>query len=511
MALKWWQWRNIQERLRLFGRALQGPSPYRIELAADPGLTGLTDFDRRLIRVNPEMVPGLKPRQGYDMTKAVLCHEAGHRRFTAPARLPPVVHMVSNILEDQRIESLMMEEFAGTRRLIRALTEALYERSPELEATDDPGQVVAAALQHRWAYRLGLPLKGELSPANQGLWERVRPLAERAWVAPSSGEVDRIARRIVRLLGLKEHQVPVWVIAELDKCEGARQSDDPAERKAPSETEPFGAGDEGGRRPEPFDGELLPDGHRAGSGAFPISPQPYSELEERAAPLARELIEELALEPAAGEPEPAERGGKLSVRQYLRDRDRPFLVADGDSKKPPSLALRVVVDHSTSMNHEQEGRTRIQSVAEGAMMLHLACTALGVEHQVAVTPQQTALADLESGERGKALIAGMVPAQTGWEDIAVAIESHSAGLLGTSADIRLIFVLHDGYPNDGEVAKKLCRELRGKVEVIGVLLDPEERTKEAMAEIFSPDRLVACRSKELPKKLAAMLRAIRGI
>jgi hypothetical protein len=32
-----------------------------------------------------------------------------------------------------------------------------------------------------------------------------------------------------------------------------------------------------------------------------------------------------------------------------------------------------------------------------------------------------------------------------------------------------------------------------------------------MSDIFGPDRLVACRLKELPKKLAAMLRSIRGV
>lgn len=511
MPLRWWQWRNIQTKLRLFGRALQGPEPYRIEFASEPGLTGLTDFTRRLVKVNPEMLPGLAPRRAYEITKAVLCHEAGHRRFTTPAELPAVVHMVSNILEDQRIESLMMEDFAGTRPLIRYLTEALYERSPELEATDDPGQVVAAALQYRWAYRLGLSLKGELSGLNRGRWDRVRPLVEKAWVAPSSLEVDRIAERIVKLLGLKEHQVPAWVIGELDRCQGSRRRDDPGERRRPARAEPFGEGDEGSASPEPFDGELVPDGHKAGSGDFPVTPQPYLELEERAEPLARQLIEELSLEPLASEPEPAERGGRLSVRQYLRDRGRPFLVREDESEAPPVLALRVVVDHSTSMNHREGGRMRIESVAEGAMTLHLACEALGVEHRIAVTPQQVVLAELGSGERGKALIAGMVPAQTGWEDIAVAVRQHSEELLRSGADIRLLLVLHDGYPNDGELAKKLCQTLRGKVEVIGALLDPDEGTQKAMTEIFGRDRLVACRSGELPKKLAAMLRSIRGI
>jgi hypothetical protein len=511
MGLKWWQWHNIQERLRLFGRALQGPEPYRIEFVDDPAVTGVTDFSRKLVRVNPEMVPGLRPRAGYDITKAVLCHEAGHRRFTEPTELSPLVHMVSNILEDQRIESLMMEEFVGTRWLIRMLTEAMYERSPELQTTDDPGQVVAAALQYRWACRLGLPLKGELSALNQEHWRQVRPLVEEAWVAESSIDVDRIAERIVQLLDLKQHQVPAWVIVLLDKCAGARGEGDRSERRAPAAPKAFGAGDGSDAPPEPFDGEVVPNANRAGSGSYPIEPKPYAELEEQAAPLAQQLIEELSLEAVAGEPEPAERGGRFSVRQYLRDRASPFLVRDDERDEPARLAVRVVIDHSTSMNHWQEGKTRIESVAEAAMMLHLACEALAIDHEVAVTPQQIVLAETGSGERGKALIAGMAPAQTGWEDIAVAVRQHSKELLASTAPIKLLFILHDGYPNDGAVAKKLCLELRGKVEAIGVLLDPDDGTRRAMGEIFGQDRLVACAAKELPAKLAAMLRSIRGV
>jgi hypothetical protein len=405
----------------------------------------------------------------------------------------------------------MMEEFAGTRPLIQALTGLLYERSPELEATDDPGQVVAAALQYRWAYRLGLPLKGELSAGNQDRWQRARPMVEAAWVASSSAEVDRIAAKIVKMLGLKERHIPLWVVVELDRCQGSRRPDDAAEKGKPGKPKPFGAKDQDVAHPEPFDGELVPDGHRAGSGRFTIEPKPYLELEERAAPLARELIEELSLELAPEEPEPAERGGTLSVRQYLRERERPFLVREDESRLPPTLALRVVVDHSTSMNLSRGGRVRIESVAERAMALHLACEALGIDHRIAVTPQQTVLAEPGSGERGKALIAGMVPAQTGWEDIAVAIKRHGEKLMKAVADIRLVFVLHDGYPNDGPDAKKLCQSLRGKVDVIGVLLDPDEGTQHAMGEIFGQDRLVACQSAQLPRKLAAMLRSIRGV
>ena len=128
-----------------------------------------------------------------------------------------------------------------------------------------------------------------------------------------------------------------------------------------------------------------------------------------------------------------------------------------------------------------------------------------------MTPQQAVLADPSSGERGKALIAGMVPALTGWEDVAVAIGRHGKELIESAAAIRLVLVLHDGYPNDGEKARNLCLDLRGKVEVIGILLDPDDATRTAMSEIFGADRLVACRANQLPKKLAAMLRSVRGI
>ena len=36
MALRWWQWKHIQERLKLWGRALQGVEPYRIESGSAP-------------------------------------------------------------------------------------------------------------------------------------------------------------------------------------------------------------------------------------------------------------------------------------------------------------------------------------------------------------------------------------------------------------------------------------------------------------------------------------------
>lgn len=48
----------------------------------------------------------------------------------------------------------------------------------------------------------------------------------------------------------------------------------------------------------------------------------------------------------------------------------------------------------------------------------------------------------------------------------------------------------------------ICRALRGKVEVIGILPHPDEQTKRYVAEMFGTDRVIACRSHELPKNWA---------
>ena len=121
--LPWYEWQNIRNRLLVFGRALQGAAPYRVRIEADFAKcpTGYCNFTQRTIAVNPTVFPDLRPRAAFQLTKALLVHEAGHRRFTTPRKLPPVVHTVTNILEDERIERLMADEFAGVRHLLGLL------------------------------------------------------------------------------------------------------------------------------------------------------------------------------------------------------------------------------------------------------------------------------------------------------------------------------------------------------------------------------------------------------
>lgn len=476
--------------------------------------TGYCNFARREIAANPNLF-SVNPRNQYQLTKAVLVHEAGHRRFTSPSKLSPLVHQVANILEDERIERQMCQEFAGVRWLVKKLSQALYGQSkPVNETSDSPGEVVAYFLQLRWAKRIGQPIKGSLSPRNHALWQKVEPLVYEAWQAERSEAVDKNGEEIVRILGLKEFEIPEWVKDIMDRLgptEGERAEDDQAEKGNGFPQQDEEASEENDKEPEPFDGDVPPNDKSEGRSHEAVEPRPYIQLEEVVKPLVRELVEELSWEKKPQLQEPSERGGRLSVRQYLRDRNCPFLAEEDQDKAPPTVALKMIVDHSTSLNHSSGGKTRMEAVAEAVMALHLVCLELGVPHEVIVTPQAIKIADLESGERGKALIAGLVPAKCGYEDMGLAIKTHAVPMVSYPQDIKLVLCPTDGACNDASLGKEMCLALRGKVEVIGVLLDPDERTKEYVAKMFGEGRTIACPSVELPQKLGNVLRAIRGV
>ena len=91
-----------------------------------------------------------------------------------------------------------------------------------------------------------------------------------------------------------------------------------------------------------------PDG--AGPSSHGIEPKPYLELMNTVQPLVQRLVEELTVADSISSTEPSERGGRLSVRQYILDPDEPFLLPQDDRPAAPTLTLRLVIDHSTSMN-----------------------------------------------------------------------------------------------------------------------------------------------------------------
>jgi len=206
MDIPWYQQAAALDQLRLFGRAIQGIAPYEIVIEPDfsqcPG--GCCNFEKRRITVNPILFHASDKEQ-YLLTKALLVHEAGHRRHTIPTRLPEIVLEIANILEDERVEVQMCEEFLGLRWLVHRLAQRFYDESGPIDVTSTrPNTVVEYFLQLRWATRIGRPVKGALSPINAQRWEAIKSLVLASWHADTSTIVDAHAATIVNILGLNE-------------------------------------------------------------------------------------------------------------------------------------------------------------------------------------------------------------------------------------------------------------------------------------------------------------------
>jgi hypothetical protein len=205
MPAVWYEQEKIRDELMLFGRAIQGVAPYEIVIEPDPVKchSACCSFNLQRITVNPTLFKAEDTEQ-YNLTKALLVHEAGHKRHTTPTTLPVNIREIANILEDERVERRMWEEFAGLQWLIYKLAERFYEESETINPDSDvPSEVISYFLQLRWAKRIDKTIKGGLSVRNKTLWEKVEPFVYQSWQAENSMVVYRNAARIAEILGIQ--------------------------------------------------------------------------------------------------------------------------------------------------------------------------------------------------------------------------------------------------------------------------------------------------------------------
>lgn len=78
------------------------------------------------------------------------------------------------------------------------------------------------------------------------------------------------------------------------------------------------------------------------------------------------------------------------------------------------------------------------------MALYLVCVELPVSHEGLIIPQEFKIAALASGERDKALIAGLVPGLCDHKDMGLAIQTYAVPMVGYPGDIELVLRLTDG-------------------------------------------------------------------
>lgn len=207
--LPWWGYRHVQRSLAAFGSGLQGK--HRFPMVFRTTGVNYTDFGRRVVVIDPDVVTDPDPAVQLALVKGAICHEEGHVVFTTPfygmdtSKLDikdQLVARVTNVLEDERIDRAMMDRHWGTEKYLKFRKRRLWEQllEPLDPSKEDPSEVLSAIIQRRY----GWELKGSLHPKNQALLDEVWPYVLRAWNGTSTEVARACAEEIVRILGLEE-------------------------------------------------------------------------------------------------------------------------------------------------------------------------------------------------------------------------------------------------------------------------------------------------------------------
>ena len=465
--------------------------------------------------------------------RGVAFHEIGHVNFTEGSLGDTdLLHWVSNVLEDQRIEWLMLAEDPGMLRDLVFVHRAIWRGNktllPRPDGTASSDDVLHASLLYRLEWYLH-PKQSKLAfnTATQALWDQARPLVEEAWRATATARVVELARQIIQLVGLDENAVAGNLPAfGFGKAEGSPQPEtgvpippDLSKLKrggkgpaAPQAADPADREDQSDPSVEQKDESSLDDsddqlnvpGQGAGAGNLPsqILPEPYGALVAQATPIADRLAAVLVV------PTPeAKRGahptrGRYSLRQEFRTPDKPFRARVLPALRP-GLALDIVGDRSGSM-----GGDKVEAARLGAMALHLACVKAEIPHAISLFEGYQVL--LEYGgdnEMAKALIAGW-DYKTGTQ-FGQHLELRAQKLLARPEKIKALFVLHDGDPDDADTVIHFQQRYDGRIFVVGIYLaeTPDEEETQGMRALFP--RVVLATPSQLPDQLGALITSLR--
>lgn len=508
----WWIWRSVQTRLIKWTLLLLGGRKYAVELTTDID-TGAHYPDLKRIEVNPEMFARESIDVQFRATQGLLLHETGHARYTDawPEQKDNVLCELVNVLEDQRIEQAMSIAFPGAAPALMLLGDLVYrdlrgsETKPEFKAFQ-------ACLAWRWAHtrsseremfkRLNM-LKDE---AACDLWSKIRPLVEAAWRAPNTGEVIRLARDTLALLGISESLPPRRLKGVSASGVPLKRGDDDPALPAPTGPAIDGPG---------LDGTPLETTeHHSGTGRSWTRPQPYIALEDSARPLAQRIVEVLHEPRPNARPRADATAGRYVYRLEARDWERPFLKRTALGRAPRSLALHLLIDWSSSMRSSADG------VRLALMALHLAAAQLAIPHAITffgagrdAAPYErleTIVSFHDRGEWPKALIAGYEPS-AGNEYLFAALDLAIAQLRDRPERDQIAIVCSDGQPVwsgregrdwDLSLARVAQAEQKG-IKVIGLFLGEGEEDLRKMQRLFP--RLIVTTPDRLPEKLGGML------
>ena len=431
-----------------------------------------------------------------------------------------------NVLEDDRIEQAMSIAFPGAAPALTLLGDLVYrdlrgaESKPEFKAFQ-------ACLAWRWAHtrrpyptsrsEVGGPLgaseremlkrlnmlKDEAACAH---WAKIKPLVEAAWNAPHTGEVIRLARDILALLGIPASLPPRRLKGVNTNGVPLKRGDDDPALPLPTGPEIDGPGLDGA----PHETKE----HHSGTGRSWTRPQPYLALEDAARPLAQRIVEVLHESRPNARPRADATAGRYVYRLEARDWERPFLKRADLGRAPRSLALHLLIDWSSSMRSSAGG------VRLALMALHLAAAQLAIPHAITffgagrdAAPQErleTIASFHERGEWPKALIAGYEPS-AGNEYLFAALDEAITQLRDRPERDLIVIACTDGQPvwsgregRDWDLSlTRVAQAERQGITVIGLFLGEGEEDLRKMQRLFP--RLIVTTPDRLPEKLGGML------
>jgi hypothetical protein len=314
---KWWHFLPLRDKID--DRTAPINTDYLLvfgssesKLSREPVDTGYCDFKSRRCWVNCESAnvaadphrPWQKEytateQEQYIMTMRIAAHERAHARWTdfnlADFELKPgegekihpsrkgtdankqydrLLHMVFNILEDERIERLIERDFRHLRGYLRMGSKMRLRQHPiedfhwmgEVKGQkipndpNDPSLIIAWILRRRHLERTGLKEAPPLGDLNLQKLAKIDPLIRKSAIAKSSHEVVDIAKQIIDIIEIREYNEMLQRLAkELSRMQGSRGPGDKAKgrsRKKSDESGTVSRGDnQEGEGEEGEDGE----------------------------------------------------------------------------------------------------------------------------------------------------------------------------------------------------------------------------------------------------------------
>jgi hypothetical protein len=192
--------------------------------------------------------------------------------------------------------------------------------------------------------------------------------------------------------------------------------------------------------------------------------------------------------------------GRVQIRAAIRDPMAPMREPVETGTEVPRAALEILQDRSGSMS------PIIRYSQEGLMTVHLALGELGIPH--AITAFEGCVVVREYGDTTpmpRALIAGLT-ATTG-TTVGPTLLRRGEVLLARAEAIKVMLIIHDGFPFDPEVIKGWIGS-HPQVFTVGVYLGDDAEDIAAMTELLGRHKLIACLPMEFPARLAQFVRGI---